>query len=83
MVDLLNGSMEWLFNRSTICLFGDKIEGPTIEGLYWGNAKVAPHLPIRYIALKKREPTIEKLFMETHFGICGDCDRNYLRSTDI
>ena len=41
MVDLLNGSMEWLFNRSTICLFGDKIRVQTIQGLRYRNEKVA------------------------------------------
>jgi hypothetical protein len=32
MVDRLNGSMEWLFKRSTICLFGDKIKGNPLMG---------------------------------------------------
>jgi hypothetical protein len=34
--------MEWLFKRSTICLFGDKIKGQTLDELRYRNEKVLP-----------------------------------------
>jgi hypothetical protein len=42
MVDWLNGSIEWLFKRSTICLFGDKIKMKTFHGLRFRQEKVLP-----------------------------------------
>jgi hypothetical protein len=39
MVDWLNGSMEWLFKRSTICLFGDKMQVRALYGCRYRNEK--------------------------------------------
>jgi len=82
MVEGLNGSIKWLFNHSTICLFSDKIRCKAINSAGHQMQGMRPVNPsVKYC--EKREDTVEKLFMEVNFGFCSDCGDHYLCFADI